>query len=560
MASSDIRYRQTLDNSQFKKGLKETQGLAGQLKSSLLAIGPAMAAAFSIGAIVNFGKAAVKAWDDQEKANVKLLTALKGNEDVTRRLLKQSVELSKTTLFADEQIVEGQAMLAMLTKDEAVIKRLMPLVADLAQAKGMGLAEAAQLVAKSIGTSTNALKRQGIEIEGAVGSQERLESAVRSLTSAFGGQAEAAANTGAAGLQQLGKAWGELLESFGSGAGRMSGVIQWLTDFVYMLGNAFKTVEQIKKESRDDSVISAMAGDAEEVKVISASLQKAGMEMSKADLRAKELLAMQLVKLTGYYGDDAAKVEELWLRINELRKEEEKLIVTNDELGESLAAKPRAEAIPKMGGQAGTPSSVGGMSLFPDEMVSRDTENMQTWSKAYEDFYVDVEQVSESLNATLANMAMAVVDAFGQMIEAMVAGEKFDFGASLLGAIGGFMNQLGMAMISIGVIGELFDKAIKSMQWYLALGAGIALVAAGAVLSGVAKKGVGMETGGIVPAGFPNDSYPAMLTSGETVIPAPHKLNGLGNGMQVVVLDTRVSGNDIWLSQKKTDSKMSRYR
>lgn len=34
----------------------------------------------------------------------------------------------------------------------------------------------------------------------------------------------------------------------------------------------------------------------------------------------------------------------------------------------------------------------------------------------------------------------------------------------------------------------------------------------------------GMATGGIVPAGFPNDTYPALLTSGEMVIPKPHPL------------------------------------
>jgi hypothetical protein len=33
-----------------------------------------------------------------------------------------------------------------------------------------------------------------------------------------------------------------------------------------------------------------------------------------------------------------------------------------------------------------------------------------------------------------------------------------------------------------------------------------------------------LASGGTVPSGFPNDSYPAMLTSGETVLPPAHPL------------------------------------
>ena len=43
-----------------------------------------------------------------------------------------------------------------------------------------------------------------------------------------------------------------------------------------------------------------------------------------------------------------------------------------------------------------------------------------------------------------------------------------------------------------------------------------------------------MKTGGIVPPGFPNDTYPAMLTSGETVIPAPMPLPSAQQGPMTV--------------------------
>ena len=54
---------------------------------------------------------------------------------------------------------------------------------DFAQGATMGLAEASKLVAKTLGSSTNALSRYGVEVNGAVGSNERLESTLGSLNS-----------------------------------------------------------------------------------------------------------------------------------------------------------------------------------------------------------------------------------------------------------------------------------------------------------------------------------------------------------------------------------------
>lgn len=304
--------------------LKQNQNDLGTSASKSSAIftrlSTIIAGAFSVGAIINFGKAAVQAWDEQEKANTKLLVALKGNEEIQRRLITQANQMQQTTLYSDEEIINAQAMLASLTKDEETIRKLTPLVADLAQAKGMDLASAADLVAKSVGSSTNALKRQGIEIEGAVGSSERLESAITNLTKAFGGQAEAAATSGAGGIRQVGKAWGELLESFGSGAGRMAGVLKWLSDFVYQLSYAFKTVEQIKQESMDETLVAAMIGDKKEIQDISNSLQKSGMRIADANKRATELQIESLTNSMNHYEANSDMVKQLTSRIAELNK------------------------------------------------------------------------------------------------------------------------------------------------------------------------------------------------------------------------------------------------
>lgn len=216
------------NSKQFKnisKGIKNTnkeldklnnkftgsKGLPAGVKS----LGVAAAAAFSIGAITRFGKETLKAYDQQAKAEKTLLVALKGRQDATNSLVKQAQELQKTTLFGDEETIKAQALIAAFVKEEEQIKEVIPLVQDLAAAKGMDLAGAADLVSKTLGSSTNALSRYGIEVEGAVGSQERLTSLTSGLSKAFKGQAAAAAEAGTGPLKQLSNIFGDLKETIG---------------------------------------------------------------------------------------------------------------------------------------------------------------------------------------------------------------------------------------------------------------------------------------------------------------------------------------------------------
>tara|TARA_R110000782_G_scaffold255070_4_gene343711 strand:- start:2078 stop:3874 length:1797 start_codon:yes stop_codon:yes gene_type:complete len=165
--------------------------------------------------LLAFAGASIKAFDTQAKAEAKLNTALNGNIEAFKSLKTQAQELQKITLFGDEETMAAQSMLASMGLEEEAILRLTPLIQDMATAKGMNLSAAADLVAKSVGSSTNAMSRYGIQIEGAVGSQERLESAALALSKQFKGQSEAAAKAGAGGLKQLQNKLGDLMEVIG---------------------------------------------------------------------------------------------------------------------------------------------------------------------------------------------------------------------------------------------------------------------------------------------------------------------------------------------------------
>ena len=154
----------------------------------------------------------IKAYGEQELAEKKLQAALGFTSDA---LLTQASALQKQTSFGDEAIIGVQALIGAFTKDEKQIAQLTETTLDLAAAKGMDLTAAADLVAKSFGSSTNALSRYGIETTGVAGSTDRLNQIVNNTAKLFGGQAKAQTDTMTGSLEQMKNAVGDAQESMG---------------------------------------------------------------------------------------------------------------------------------------------------------------------------------------------------------------------------------------------------------------------------------------------------------------------------------------------------------
>ncbi len=77
---------------------------------------------------------AVKAADVQLKNEKRLLTALRGREDIQQRLIKQAGELQSRSLFGDEEIIGQQAFLASLGLTEQQINDTIEAAAQLSSA------------------------------------------------------------------------------------------------------------------------------------------------------------------------------------------------------------------------------------------------------------------------------------------------------------------------------------------------------------------------------------------------------------------------------------------
>ncbi|KKN68324.1 hypothetical protein LCGC14_0452000 [marine sediment metagenome] len=204
-------------------GLKDrtSKGLA-RIRAGLGKLTKAAKLAAVIG-IAALGAALIKATklaSIQEDAINSLNEAMKNNGEFTEEASQAAqdfaAELQKVTTFGDESIIMAQSLLVRLggLSGEG-LENATKATADMAAALGVDLSTAATLVGKTLGSSTNALARYGVEVTGAVGSQERLNSLVQNAATLFGGAAQAEAQTFSGQIQSLQNRFGDLFETIG---------------------------------------------------------------------------------------------------------------------------------------------------------------------------------------------------------------------------------------------------------------------------------------------------------------------------------------------------------
>jgi len=230
--------------------IKET-GSAALSKTKDLLEGIGSAAKWVGAAIVGFGALALKNYHEQEEAvnalNQSMVNQGIYTDDLSKKYQAQATALQKLTTFGDEQIIAAQAALQAQIGHTEVTEQLTKATLDLAQAQGMDLKSAADLVGKSIGSSTNALARYGIEINTAASTSEKMSQIIDGLNSKFGGQAEAAAK-GLGSIKQLQNAFSDVLEVVGEKLAPAIGAgAKVLTNWLYQLGNSKQFLDALDK-------------------------------------------------------------------------------------------------------------------------------------------------------------------------------------------------------------------------------------------------------------------------------------------------------------------------
>lgn len=200
-------YGVTKMRSDVKKQLdrlgKDLQGFGKSM--SLYVTGPLAAAA---GASVHLA-------DVQMQAEERLLTALKGREDVQKRLIASAAELQSRSILGDEVIIGQQAYLAALGLTEKQINDVVEAAAHLSAATEMTLESAVKNLAKTFGGLTGELGESIPAMKQFTAEQLKSGAAVDYVLNNYKGYAETIANSGLGPLRQLKNSLGDLSEELG---------------------------------------------------------------------------------------------------------------------------------------------------------------------------------------------------------------------------------------------------------------------------------------------------------------------------------------------------------
>lgn len=215
-----VKVRLTADTKQATTSVNRFKTSFGSLRSAMTGFAvTAAVVGVAIGKLVSQVNKWVAAANVQEDAisglNAQLAKFGPIAGTVSQALQEQASALQLVTRFGDEVTIAAQAQLAVFAKSGEGIKALTVASQDFATAQGIDLVSAAKLLGKTLGSSTNALIRYGIEVEGAAGSSERLESLTSNIATLFSGRAREAAETYAGVLERVSNAQGDLAEKMG---------------------------------------------------------------------------------------------------------------------------------------------------------------------------------------------------------------------------------------------------------------------------------------------------------------------------------------------------------
>jgi len=270
----------TFDNKGLKKGKKEISAFDKNVQS----LGKTFAKVFGSIALINFGKNAVNAFVDSEKAAAKLRTTVSnlglefeqpGIEDYLKKL---SLQFG----IVDESLIPGFQRLLIVTKDVAKAQSLFETALNVSAGTGKDLTAVSTSLSKAYLGDNAALGRLGVGLSKAQLKSASFLEVQRTLNVNFAGQAAAAVEGYAGSMAKLTVAVDESKEAIGKG----------LLDALAALSNSNDidtfTAKMVKAAEKIGNAF-ATIGDVLGLLNPNASVKVGGKFMRKSDVNAPRL-------------------------------------------------------------------------------------------------------------------------------------------------------------------------------------------------------------------------------------------------------------------------------
>lgn len=489
-----------------------------------------------VGAVVDFGKESLKAFQEQEEAERRLeaiLRATGGTAGYTAGQLKaMAANLQNVTTFGDEAVLSAQSILLTYKEISAeVFPKTLDLALDLSSAFGVDLSTAARTLGKALSDpagSLDSLRRVGVVFtqsqeemikkfvatNDAAGAQKLM---LTELESRIGGVAKEMAATSSGAMKQFANAWGDLKEIVGGFiAEALTPALQKLTEFVKLIasaGNATKLSSdamkmsevELRKQSTDQlrayidalkQMIDLKQRDMELVPENAAGLQK------EIDLYERQLATMQkIIRQRGGGSVAAAPVAQTSAATAP--------VVRDEEIYAPMLARLRSMLL-----------EIQPTPLFAINLAMTEFEKTVEQTNKDLSYYIALGwEMDETTKAQMRALddykkQLSTIDQlYKQLREGMIniaatgfVDQMRELGASAYDA-GMSLNTLGSALASLGL-------QIINMLPQLFLQAGLQQILAGNVglgLALIAMAGVTAATGGYVTAATREESSHAIV-------------------------------------------------
>ena len=270
----------TFDNKGLKKGKKEISAFDKNVQS----LGKTFAKVFGSIALVNFGKNAVNAFIDSEKAAAKLRTTVSnlGLEFEQPGIEEYLKKLSLQFGIVDESLIPGFQRLLIVTKDVAQAQSLFETALNVSAGTGKDLTAVSTSLSKAYLGDNAALGRLGVGLSKAQLKSASFLEVQRTLNVNFAGQASAAVEGYAGSMAKLTVAVDESKEAIGKG----------LLDALAALSNSNDidtfTAKMVRAAEKIGNAF-ATIGDVLGLLNPNASVKVGGKFMRKSDVNAPRL-------------------------------------------------------------------------------------------------------------------------------------------------------------------------------------------------------------------------------------------------------------------------------
>jgi hypothetical protein len=582
---------------QFNKSLDHSSKQFQKFSSNVATIGRSLVAGFGL---IEIGRGVIDVTAEFEKFEA-ILTNTLGDSSKAQKALKDIREFAIATPFEVSEITAAYVRWANMGLTPTIAR--MQKLGDVASSLGAGFEQTAEAFKdlavgqtkriEEIGISAQqangkiqlSFKGVNLEIEkNAEGVQKALD--VYSQLNGVLGTSDAISKTLGGRISNLKDAWDNLLLTIGNGNGILGQAVESLTKIVTALANfgseaaligqalsPFHDLRDVSKETLDYLIKTGRTDLGNSLKDI---LEPFAKQDNVTFLKNLDKNRQDFIYTLDKEGESIEDITVLWdfyvqkrLESAQAQREEEKATRASEiaKLRELAIEKAKTKELQKQ--QAiKQPKSDGGFAarqsnLGPDTFTGIDKIDTSPLTKLSINVQKAVQPINDSLNsipetaidlAPVLSMALAdLATTLGEGIGNVIAqgGSIKDLGPIMLGALGGVMVQLGQMAIQTGVAIAGIKKALQSLNPYVAIAAGVALVALGTAVRARANhigKSIGGGGGGGSAGSFARSSSSGASGMTDAQDSNPQKL--------IAVL----RGEDIWvmLENYERNSKKTR--